>query len=499
MSLSLKFDSPAGEALHPQNARPGFVREELQQGPRLWSVAIPTGLVIAGIAAIWFLANRYDSEPYVPVLAMLLFVGAMIVVRRLTGLLVAALMYVGNFKTKAAIGVSVADPTFIVLMLCCAGLFLECLWIFSKRGESILALFRGQGRAVLFYLLFLLMILVSMSYTVAPESGLEKLERMAVFGTLVFFAPFILFKRPKDLNQFLVACILLSLALSLRNLIELFHPVASVLSGNTDITRIGDAELIGATLVILIYHRFSEKRPGLRLAAIALLAVGLVASAARSAAFSVLIVIAITAVMNRSRRSPAIARRALLSVVLATIIAGVAMFWIRQLPAAQAKLAYKADELSQLVKGSFLPGGTAEQRMNFYQQSLVAIGEKPLLGWGVSGWGVFFLGADQRAIPHNFILEAAVEQGLIGCGLLLGFLITTSSALRKVMRHGGPYFAFLLPVFLLSVLLNLVTGDLESRMIWFWSGTILAVARMLQYQTFNSQELLSPQRYRTNA
>src|SRR5262249_27037533 len=144
-------------------------------------------------------------------------------------------------------------------------------------------------------------------------------------------------------------------------------------------------ELIAATLVILIYHRFSGKRPGLRLTAIALLAVGMVASAARSALFSVLIVLALTAIITRSRSASAFPRRALLSVVLATVMAGGAVLWIRQLPAAQAKLAHKTEELSQLLKGSLLPGGTAEQRMNFYKQSLAAIGEKPLLGWGVAG------------------------------------------------------------------------------------------------------------------
>jgi hypothetical protein len=61
-------------------------------------------------------------------------------------------------------------------------------------------------------------------------------------------------------------------------------------------------------------------------------------------------------------------------------------------------------------------------------------------------------------------------------------LWTVGSALRRSVLRGGPYFAFLLPVFLLAVLVNLVTGDLESRGLWFWCGTILAVSRMVQRQ-----------------
>jgi O-antigen ligase len=118
--------------------------------------------------------------------------------------------------------------------------------------------------------------------------------------------------------------------------------------------------------------------------------------------------------------------------------------------------------------------------MTFYRQSLVAISEKPLLGWGVAGWGTFFLGMDDKnAIPHDFVLESAVEQGLIGCGLLLALLFTTGSALRKIIRLSGSHFAFLMPAFLLPVLTGLVTGGLDNRLLWFWCGTIFAVSRMV--------------------
>jgi O-antigen ligase len=440
-------------------------------------------IAIAALLAIWYVAQKYDIEPYVPLLALLALAAAMVATRRFAGVLLAGLLYVGNFKTISAVGVSLTDPTFIVLMLCAAGFFLECLFIFSEaeRG-SILRLFHGQGRGVLLFVLFILMIAVSELYTAAPESGLLKVERIAVFSTLAFFAPFVFFRRPKDLNQFLVACVVLSSVLALRNLLYLLYPTESILSGHKDITRIGDGELIGTTLVILIYHRFSERHSLLRSVCIPILAVGLVASAARSAALSLLLIIVLTSILMRSRPILSVSRRAVFGIVLAAIVATGAAFAIRQLPAAQMKFAHKADELSELLQGSFLPGGTAEQRMDFYKQALVAIGEKPVLGWGVGGWGVFFLGTDQKAIPHNFILESAVEQGVIGSGLLLSLLLTTGMALRKAVRRGGAFFVFLLPVFLLTILYNLVTGELESRGLWFWCGTVLAVSRMIQDQ-----------------
>lgn len=437
-------------------------------------------VVAVGVLSLWYLSRRYSLEPYVLVLGAIAVAATVVATRKLTASLVAGILYVGNFKTTAAIGVSVTDPTFIVLILCSAGLLMECLFLFSGSDRwSLSSLFKGQTRGVLLFVVFVLLIGISELYTTAPETGLVKLEHIAVFGTLVFFAPFILFKEEKYLRQFLVTCVVLSLALSARNLFELFHPSASVLAGQTDITRIGDGELIGATIVVLIYYGLFRRRKKLQWCCVGFLAIGLAASAARSSALSLLIALAVSSMVLRSRSGSRSQKKIILGALVAVIV--VATFlWIRQLPSARTKLERKEDELSDLLKGSFLPGGTAEQRITFYRQSLVAIGQRPLFGWGVSAWGVYFLGVDKKAIPHDFVLESAVEQGLIGCGILLAFLFTVWAKLRKIVRWSGPRFAFLVPVFLLSIFTGLVTGSLEGRLLWFWCGTIFAISRMIQ-------------------
>jgi O-antigen ligase len=440
------------------------------------------GFAFAGILSLSFLALRYDVEPYAVLLVVLAAATGIVLTRKCLPFLIAGFLYVGNFKTTAAVGFSVTDPTFIILVLCCAGLLIECLLILSAtERSSLISLFAGQSRGVLLFVIFVLSIVLSQFYTAAPESGVVKAERIAVFGTLAFFAPFVLFRKDRDLRQFLIACVVLSLALAIRNLVNLFHPTAAVLAGDQDITHIGDGELIATAIVILIYQRLFRERRILHFAGIATLAIGLVASAARSVGMALLAVLAISPMFLRSRSGPRRRRRVLLGVFV-IMVAAAAIQWIGQLPAARLKLAHKEDELGHLLKGSLLPGGTVEQRVNFYRQSLVAIGERPLLGWGVGGWGAFFLGMDKKEIPHNFILESAVEQGLIGCGTLLAFLIATGAALRKTIQRSGSQYAFLAPAFLLPILTGLVTGGLDNRLLWFWCGTIFAICRMVQYQ-----------------
>ncbi|HLW51627.1 MAG TPA: O-antigen ligase family protein [Candidatus Angelobacter sp.] len=457
----------------------------------------PLAAAMAAVAvfSLWFLSRRYSLEPYMLVLGLLAAAVAVVATRKFTAALLAGILYVGNFKTTAAVGISPTDPTFIVLMLCSAGLLVECLLIFSgKEDWTLFSLFKGQGRGVFLYVLFVLLIALSGLYTPAPETGLIKLEHIAVFNTVAFFGPLILFKKEKDMRQFLLTCVVLSLALSLRNLLELFHPSASVLAGQTDITRIGDAELIGTAIVVLIYYRLLRDQSRLQWVCIAVLAIGLAASAARSAALSLVIALIVSSVILRSRSGVRSQKKILLGALVGVIVIATFM-WIRDLPAARMKLERKEDELDQLLHGAFLEGGTAEQRMTFYKQSLDAISQKPILGWGVSAWGVYFLGIDKKAIPHDFILEAAVEQGLLGCGVLLGLLFTTWSTLRRTVRRSGPHFVFLVPAFLLSLFTGLVTGSLEGRLLWFWCGTIFAISRMVQLQLQQDRARQGAQQY----
>jgi O-antigen ligase len=455
---------------------------------------------VGAVFAFCWATLKYDVEPYQLLLGLMATTAAIVLMRKSPAALIAALLYVGNLKTTAAEGLSLRDPTFIVLVLCSGGVLIESLLLFSRGKRSSLAgMFAGQGLGVLLFVLFLLMIAVSQLYTTAPVSGLMKLERIAVFATFAFFAPFILFQGPKDLKQFLATCVVLSLALSIRDLADLFHPTAAVLAGNEDITRIGDGELIGTAIVILIYYRHFALRRSLQVACLGLLAIGLAASAARTAALALLVTLAVASIFAPSLSRPLLTKKILLG-GLVVVVAVAAILLIGQLPAAKAKVAYKENELGYLMKGSFVPGGTAEQRIHFYRQSLVAITERPWLGWGVGGWGAFFLGMDKAEMPHNFVLESAVEQGLIGCTSLLAFLIAVASALGKVVRGwSGPHYAFLLPAALLPVLTGSVSGGLDNRLLWFWCGTIFAVSRMIHEQHPQFHGYAGGRAYRTSA
>src|SRR5438270_9383546 len=96
-----------------------------------------------------------------------------------------------------------------------------------------------------------------------------------------------------------------------------------------------------------------------------------------------------------------IARRIQRFVSYKQIMAGLLLFFvviasalsqIDRYPAAEAKVAEKEKELVAFFEGASDPGGTMEQRLDFYRSAVSALVQKPLTGWGVGGWPVSYYG-----------------------------------------------------------------------------------------------------------
>jgi len=126
------------------------------------------------------------------------------------------------------------------------------------------------------------------------------------------------------------------------------------------------------------------------------------------------------------------------------------------------------------------PGGTAGQRYSFSESAWQAFLTKPLLGWGAGGWTTLWHYSDERVLkyPHNFVLEIAAEQGLVGLAALAMLLLAMLRACAQVLGGPGSRFVFIVPVVVLTLLGNAVTGQVEARDMWFWCGTLFALARL---------------------
>ena len=202
-----------------------------------------------------------------------------------------------------------------------------------------------------------------------------------------------------------------------------------------------------------------------------------------AARFSLLLLVATASLILLRRYPMALSRGAILTAVAAVIVAVSADVGCGSgtSPQRHTKFAAKASELSSASNRVFiLLGGTAGQRYSFSESAWHAFLAKPLLGWGAGGWSTLWHYSDERVLkyPHNFILEIAAEQGLAGLVPLALLLLAMFRACSKILRGPGRPFVFIVPVVALGLLGNAVTGQVEARDMWFWCGTLFALARM---------------------
>jgi hypothetical protein len=149
----------------------------------------------------------------------------------------------------------------------------------------------------------------------------------------------------------------------------------------------------------------------------------------------------------RADRRAAVARLARVAAVgLAVAVAGGALV-------AAGNPTDRVDRAWESFKGGYedtdaeanrLVGGLGSSRYDFYRVALDRFAEAPIGGIGTDN---FFADYLQRAAPdtsetprhpHSWELRALLQTGLVGAGLLLGFLVCVGLAARRALRGSGP-------------------------------------------------------------
>ena len=461
-------------------------------------------LVVVVCVAAWT-----DLGPAFSLLAVMAFAAAIVLSRKYRFAPLAGLLFVGSFKPVAAGAITATDPTVVFLGILAISLLLEVLLRLSGCARFTLRnAFAGQATVLITFLAFFSIMVISYMYTPAALAGGIKLARFVFISSPLFFAPFLLLNEERDLKQFVAISLVLSLVLAFRSVWEIAHGsgLQMILAGNGDITRIGDAQLLGAMIIVLVYYRFTERFARfIIIVCIPILIVGLIACAARGPIFSLVFALVI-GLFGIRRGSVFVSRKVVLvGLALLAIVAVSSVLWIEKFPVAKSKFMQKKSELS-LFSSWQNPGGTASQRLEFYRRATQGFHEKPFFGWGMGGWVTYYYGYDgtsktsrgrlpfQTEYPHNFVLEVAIEQGVIGLIALGLLLVAVSKRLKRLRTDGAGRYSFLVPIILYYLAAGMFSQDINSRELWFWCGVVCSVARLV---TLTSDEVPHAPLYRS--
>ena len=116
-------------------------------------------------------------------------------------------------------------------------------------------------------------------------------------------------------------------------------------------------------------------------------------------------------------------------------------------------------------------GRSSYARTQYYQAAVEYWWQRPLIGHGLGAWPLLHFQCDQRAYPHNLLLEIMVEFGLCGLGLLAWLFLAAKRGLGTMARIGDdPLRVIVLMVFVNALANAMVSGDIPDNRFLF--GTL---------------------------
>lgn len=360
--------------------------------------------------------------------------------------------------------------------------FLLAAWIglgvmfVVMRGESAAAV-RALTRAPVILSLWLLgLMLLRLGASAGEPYGSKKVQLYITDDLIFMLGAIFVGARKSDLRLFLLLFLGVTSLGALLLLDQLLSGSARATVGerfslSSQEYPIALARSSADGLTIAIYVILAAKKASLRLLGLAMvpvLVVAMLAAGSRGPVlaffFGLIGLIALTAASGR-------ARRRLLQVAGGLLLAAFIVPLV--IPGSAAGRA-----LSTILGGS--QGLSSNGRSHLWSLALNAFAQHPLLGIGTGGFATL----STELYPHNILLEAAAELGLLGALVMLTII---GSSLRRLVQAWRTALgaekldAVILIALFLSALGNaLFSGAIQNNQeIWIWGGLGLGMSARL--------------------
>ena len=128
-------------------------------------------------------------------------------------------------------------------------------------------------------------------------------------------------------------------------------------------------------------------------------------------------------------------------------------------------------------------GSSIESRLDAYETAWKMLVDSPIIGMGTGSFRAY---QGRLDYPHNIILEAMAENGIVGLVLLIGFIGSVWLRLIRALRASSGQDRVLIAgaglIFVFMLIGSMFSGDLTSRTLWFSMGlVVIATCRGTSY------------------
>ena len=366
-------------------------------------------------------------------------------------------MYAGRYKADPRLQWIEVDLT---ALLFCASVAVGCLVLARHRFR----LPAGSARLAFFAVLFVSYIAASLTWTVGYHYAEKKTLYMGTLALwpLIACAVLIAFDRVR-VQRFMLALVVFASWLCIETALAL----TTGRYEGTVIAYIALAQVIATSAVIVFgYMLFFARTLLTRAVAAAIFSCYiyvLLHIGARGPMVAVAVAV-VTALVLRPRRALGASRvrRYVLQLTGLIVLAGFVTLAVPR-HAEEARTLARFDVL-------FRPGGGASAQARLYS-GVWAVKlwlQRPVVGHGIGSWPIIMGIGDQRAYPHNLVLEILAELGLLGLllfALVAGFALRCLGPISEIRRD--PLRILICMIFMSCLFNSMVSGHLPDNRLLF--------------------------------
>ena len=349
------------------------------------------------------------------------------------------------------------------------------LAIWNRRSHMHLVV---SKYALLFHGLLAAVLCLSIVGTPAPIYGSTKAIKFLVFSTLSLVLPLILIQKEQDIKNFCWSVAALGFFISF---LTIFAPQNQVRASGEVLARqsaLGANTLNPATAIALsaslsyLLLVTETRHPAKKLMLVANIAIAfwaLFATGTRSF-FLLPVLVAGTREFSLLLAS---SERAVLRLVVASTLVPIGAFF----------LIGGGDVLDRRI-GRFVRDPSAalasSGRTELWYKGIELGMQQPLFGNGTGSFSKLTIGVDRKHFPHNFVIEAFAETGLLGVIPTVGLFVTSLVLILRLSRLSRHCVEESVLANMHFVLLGLwiaisVHWDLaDSRVLWLFLGTTIS-------------------------
>ncbi|MEA4901452.1 O-antigen ligase family protein [Desulfitobacterium sp.] len=310
---------------------------------------------------------------------------------------------------------------------------------------------RLKGWLPLLVVLIAIDMVIAFLYGTRSSYGAMKIIRFVSINAFFFFG-LILFARPEEkLYSFLKYTAFFGLVYALASLVGMLMGDPMAMYGWNN--RIWFSRSLGLTLILFYFFwGTGEQRKYVRLSILGIFILALMfLNASRGPVIALFVALLIFEIFDVSGVNWK--KRGLHMLILTAVF--YVIFWSNSpLTKPLANAAELNDQMISITeKFNSDAGGTGNERLIIWKDTLGMIQEHPVLGIGTGSFHTIvpYKPNEPYLYPHNIVLEVMVEQGIPGVLLWLGFgLITITLSIRGILQKSRGQRIYLISLAILA-------------------------------------------------